>query len=319
MLNASLENLFLAGTYKAILDLVASAALQDTELCLKTVVRELQSPKNGAHSDHITVTSSENVSRQFDEVVITAPLGWLKRNLRAFDPSLPARMVKSINNISYGRLEKVYITFPKAFWMDPHRDPNVSQTFQMQFLSPSYATETNPSKWSIEVVNLASLPSDLAHPTLLFYINGPCAAHVTSLQHDPRGSNSQPAIDARLLTFFRPYYSLLSNYKEDSTECKPLAVMATDWIHDDLAGNGSYTNFQTSPDDLKEPIELDKDIVALRHGCPERRLWFAGEHTAPFVALGTVTGAYWSGEAVARRVGQVYGLSLDGEGDIPAA
>lgn len=28
----------------------------------------------------------------------------------------------------------------------------------------------------------------------------------------------------------------------------------------------------------------------------------AGEHTAPFVALGTVTGAYWSGEGVARRI-----------------
>lgn len=40
-------------------------------------------------------------------------------------------------------------------------------------------------------------------------------------------------------------------------------------------------------------MQLDKDIEALRKGCPERGVWFAGEHTAPFVALGTTTGAYW--------------------------
>lgn len=40
----------------------------------------------------------------------------------------------------------------------------------------------------------------------------------------------------------------------------------------------------------------------MRAGVPEEGIWLAGEHTAPFVALGTVTGAYWSGEDVARRV-----------------
>lgn len=34
----------------------------------------------------------------------------------------------------------------------------------------------------------------------------------------------------------------------------------------------------------------------------ERGVWFAGEHTAPFVGLGTTSGAYWSGEAVAGRI-----------------
>ena len=46
----------------------------------------------------------------------------------------------------------------------------------------------------------------------------------------------------------------------------------------------------------------------MREGCPEQGVWFAGEHTAPFVALGTVTGAYWSGQAVAVRVADAYGM-----------
>lgn len=44
----------------------------------------------------------------------------------------------------------------------------------------------------------------------------------------------------------------------------------------------------------------------MRNGVPGEGIWLAGEHTAPFVALGTVTGAYWSGEHVARRIAQAY-------------
>lgn len=44
---------------------------------------------------------------QFDEVVVTSPLGWLKRNLEAFDPALPARLSQAIQSIGYGCLEKV--------------------------------------------------------------------------------------------------------------------------------------------------------------------------------------------------------------------
>lgn len=40
----------------------------------------------------------------------------------------------------------------------------------------------------------------------------------------------------------------------------------------------------------------------MRKGMPEKGVWIAGEHTAPFVALGTATGAYWSGEKVALRI-----------------
>lgn len=53
--------------------------------------------------------------------------------------------------------------------------------------------------------------------------------------------------------------------------------------------------------------EADRDIETMRAGLPGRSLWFAGEHTAPFIALGTTTGAYMSGEAVARRIAAAYG------------
>ena len=44
------------------------------------------------------------------------------------------------------------------------------------------------------------------------------------------------------------------------------------------------------------------DVEAIRYGMPEQHIFFAGEHTAPFDGLGTVAGAYTSGEQVARRI-----------------
>jgi len=50
------------------------------------------------------------------------------------------------------------------------------------------------------------------------------------------------------------------------------------------------------------------DVEAMRRGVPDRRLWFAGEHTSPFEELGTVAGAYLSGEGVALRILEGYGV-----------
>lgn len=250
--------------------------------------------------------TASNDTMNFDEVIVTCPLGWLKHNMSSFSPSLPSRIMTAIEHISYGRLEKVYITFPKAFWLSS-KSTETESAFFSQFLPPTYASNQNPERWTTECVSLASLPGSCAHPTLLFYFHGPCAQHVTSLIQGLDSASKE--YFARLDAFFHPYYSLLPDYSYSSLECKPCGIFATNWQNDELAGFGSYTTFQASDPAKDGEVQLDQDIEALREGCPERGLWFAGEHTAPFVALGTVTGAYWSGEGVAKRVAEVYGLS----------
>lgn len=76
----------------------------------------------------------------------------------------------------------------------------------------------------------------------------------------------------------------------------PKRFLATEWCNDDLAGNGSYSNFQVGMTDAA------RDVEAIRYGMPEQHIYFAGEHTAPFDGLGTVAGAYTSGEKVATRI-----------------
>lgn len=311
----------MASTYKAILDRVARSAVAKATIHLSTKVTSVKSvEKAAAESLRVSVTT-EKETLEFDDVVITSPLGCLKRGLPSISPALPHEISRAIANISYGHLEKVFITFPAAFWDPPSEKTAVTGTseasgfpFFSHFLHPLYHPG-NPDSWNMELASLASVfPAETLHPTLLFYIQGPCATHVTNLITGLNPASVE--YFSRLNNFFFPYYSRLPNFSMESELCTPTGILATDWSHDELAGYGSYTNFQISPpvQEGEEEVQLDKDVEALREGMPERGIWFAGEHTAPFVALGTVTGAYWAGEGVGRRIGVKYGLDeLDGE------
>jgi len=151
------------------------------------------------------------------------------------------------------------------------------------WLSPAYTLHTNPHRWEQQCIELSSLPALFAHPTLLFYIYGD---QVASLSTSLSTLLPQGEKDKHIANFFRPYFSLLPHYVEGSTDCKPISCLMTNWSTDEFAGFGSYSNF---PIKLKEG---DIDIKIMREGLPGRSLWFAGEHVAPFMAMGTVNGAY---------------------------
>lgn len=256
----------------------------------------------------VTILTDKGESLVFDEVVVTAPLGWLKKNQDIFVPSLPDRMTQAIGSIGYGCLEKVYINFPEAFWLHTSTSDKTKclesckspegHTGFTQWLSPKYS-KSNTHHWYQETVDLATLPESCAHPTLLFYIFEPQSQ---ALSHHLSACPTHASRHKFLSSYFEPYYSLLPHYDALNPSCEPLTSLATNWYADDLAGNGSYCNFQVGLE------AADKDVETMREGCPERGIWFAGEHTSPFVASGTVTGAYWSGEAVGKRIAASYGI-----------
>lgn len=200
----------------------------------------------------MSVTTASSETLVFDEVILTCPLGWLKRNLSAFTPSLPNRIIEAIGNISYGRLEKVYLTFPTAFWH--HTKGGTSDAFFSQWLPPTY-TDQNPGEWSIQCVNLALLPEHCAHPTLLFYIHGPCAKYVTSLMEGQDAASQE--YYQRLNDFFVPYYSRLPTYDPSSDVCKPTTIVATNWQNDEFSGWGSYVSRSTSCTIVSSNIHFD--------------------------------------------------------------
>lgn len=139
-------------------------------------------------------------------------------------------------------------------------------------------------------MNLAGLPAPHAHPTLLYYVFGDCAKHIATI--------ASTGGEAALLEFFKPYFSRLPGYDAEDATCQATSALATAWTSDELAGYGSYSNFQVGLEGG------DEDVECMREGMPERHVYLAGEHTAPFSALGTVTGAYWAGEEVGKRIVQ---------------
>ncbi|CAH0018425.1 unnamed protein product [Clonostachys rhizophaga] len=295
------ENLFCAGTYQKILELVGQPVLTGAAgLKLRTKVEKIFSRTQPTDMVKLQVNGGQIL--EFDEVVVTCPLGWLKQNLEAFEPCLPQRITSAIGSISYGCLEKVYISFQEAFWLSNDEEEGRHVQGFVQWMTPNYATETNPNKWNQEVVELANLNPKFAHPTLLFYIYGDQSDYITS---NLVKLTNQVEKNTFLINHFRPYFSRLPHFSDQSPACKVIGCRATEWRQDELAGHGSYANFQVGLQDG------DGDIRAMRQGVPEQGLWLAGEHTAPFVALGTATGAYWSGESVGRRIAEAYGVAKE--------
>ncbi|MBE3048483.1 FAD-dependent oxidoreductase [Candidatus Bathyarchaeota archaeon] len=97
--------MFCAGTYHKILASIAKPALEKADVKLVKVVSRI-SRREGRQGKVRVQTRKEEVF-EFDHVVLTAPLGWLKNNLDAFEPPLPPRMTSAIASLGYGCLEKV--------------------------------------------------------------------------------------------------------------------------------------------------------------------------------------------------------------------
>jgi len=94
--------LFAAGTYKEILATIAAPALAGAKLELSTMATHINS-----RPDVVSVSTDTGRTLEFDKVVVTTPLGWLKKNKHIFEPPLPPRFCSAIDSIGYGSLEKV--------------------------------------------------------------------------------------------------------------------------------------------------------------------------------------------------------------------
>jgi hypothetical protein len=304
------NNFFVASTYKNILEHISGPVVRRADIRLNEPVVKIEALRRASATKHqVAVTTAAGKRYHFDEVVVTCPLGWLKRNKSAFVPEIPARLSSAIDSISYGGLEKIYAVFPHAFWdstssINNNHSPPPPFT---HFLNPTYVEHAESTSWNQECISLSALPAGCAHPTLLFYIFGPSAAYIVSKIKtlDPSSETYYNFLNDFLL----PYYSRLPQYSSSSPDCKPASLFATQWRNDPYAGNGSYSNFQVGLERGDEDIEVMREGMGI-----DRGIWFAGEHTAPFVGLGTTTGAYWSGERAAGQICDIYNLSRSGMG-----
>ncbi|KAF5343873.1 hypothetical protein D9757_014105 [Collybiopsis confluens] len=270
------EEMFVASTYSAILDRISKAAREGAEIVLKKRVVSVETSER-VSDKRVRVITDDGSIQIFDEVsTVIAQIVFGHRQSKAFTTR------ESVHH------------FPSAFWLsDKTADTFPSFT---NWLRPKYANDTNPHHWPQEIWNLAAFAPPNNHPTMLFYLYGDCSRFVVnSIYGKPRQEKHD-----FLNNFFLPYYSRLPGYDSNDPHCTPKAILATEWLKDELNGHGSYCNFQAG---IKE---ADKDVGAFREGCVDQRLWFCGEHAAPFEECGTVAGAYLSGEFAGKNIVELY-------------
>ena len=315
-------NLYVVDSHKRILDRMAKKLWQNADIQLEVRVTRIESIRLRDEDPRVSVTVQSNAQERtlvFHEVVVAVPLGCLKRNSITFIPPLPSEISTGIENASISNLEKVYMSFPKAFWDQEQslngaekQSPTGAQNESGEYF-PGFANFLRPTcgfesrrRFSLEINTLSNpkIFGPNARPMLLFILFGDSARQLTSLINDL--SLSSPEYYTTITNFLKPYYSLLPHHNEIDSNCIPKSVLATNWQNDDLAGYGSYTNFKVH--ESGKHVQLDEEVWAMRRGMPERGIWLAGEHTAPLVGLGTSTGAMWSGEIHAVRVLAMNGL-----------
>jgi monoamine oxidase len=148
------ENHLLAQGYNAITDLLA----RGLDIKLRQVVRSVRLAGDGV------VVATADQAYFADRVVVTLPLGVLKRGDVAFDPPLPAAHQGAIARIGNGLLNKIVLAFPRGFW-----------PAEAQYLRSLSATPDNVAP------EIVSLQPHLNVPVLVALVGGSAAQRIEML------------------------------------------------------------------------------------------------------------------------------------------
>jgi len=200
---------------------LAEAMAAGVDLRLGVDVTEIACSAGG-----VRVRSADGTSEDGSHVVVTVPLGVLKRGAPRFRPALPPDRLAAIERLGFGRYEKVALRFDEPFWRTaglPHA---------LIFPRDSGA----PAVWAI------GLDAFGAGPVLVFQIFHSAARHVLGAAPD----------DAA-----RWVLDLLADAIGRSCPA-PAAVAVTSWANDRYSG-GAYTHIPPGADPadadaLGEPI-----------------------------------------------------------------
>jgi polyamine oxidase len=276
------RNLYMKGGYDKIVNWTAKPLLKDPNMIhLGEVVKNVI----WGDSDSSTVVQTQNGTYAADAVIVTVPLGCLRRNTISFSPPIPASIQHGLNSFSYGALGKVFVEFSEVFW------PKDNDQF-MYYPSPIPAGAPIDES---SILSYATVTSNLwimsGSKELCIQVAEPLTQRIESMDH------------TKLYAFFEPLFKILRTepYK-DLPDL--LNIETTHWTLDALAGFGSYS--------VEKVGDNSEILVNALDEHRNKRLQFAGEHCIE-VGNGCVHGAFETGEIAARNLLGVFGKEWDGQ------
>ena len=167
--------------------------------------------------DHVELTDQHHKTYLASKVVVTVPLGVLKKNKIQFSPALPAPYLHAIQNIGFGSFNKVFLEFDQPLDLVRLRDnPTIGSYIQYQ------------GEW-FSIIDL----TEVYHkPIYLMFFGG------------PRGEWVNQNNDQTIWTYM---HSALAQTLP-KTPAQPKAMVVTRWGNDPQA----YGSFSFPPPKYKE-------------------------------------------------------------------
>jgi polyamine oxidase len=221
--------------------------------------------------DGVRVASADGGAEEGSDVVVTVPLGVLKRGLPRFSPALPPDRLAAIGRLGFGRFEKVALRFTEPFWRDAG--------FPQLMVFPS-----EPGEWMVWAMGLDAFG---AGPVVVFFVFHSAAARLA-------GADANTDIDANANANTDAWADWALGMLATATgrPCpQPTAVAVSSWAADPWTG-GAYAHIPP------EAGPADADLLGEPVG---GRLLFAGEHTQS-ARLAYADGALTSGIREAKRL-----------------
>ncbi|KAG4266606.1 hypothetical protein FPRO03_01890 [Fusarium proliferatum] len=286
------RNLYvLHGGYQKIVRWTAESILDSIHL--NHHASHIQWSEDGASSAVVTCQDAQGNEKRLtaDAVIVTVPLGVLRRQLISFSPALPSDISEGINRFSYGALGKVFFEFAEVFWTKDH-DQLIYYPAPPEHQEEGLVTD-----------------GILAHPTVTvntWLMSGKKELCVQVAE--PLTQRVEAMSKEELYSFFRPLFNL---YRTEPYKALPqlVSIECTKWTQDPLAGFGTYSADKVGD----EPSLFTDALVNHKHS----RLQFAGEHCT-LVANGCVHGAFATGETAATNLLGSFGIGYDG-GDLASS
>ena len=207
------KDVLFPGGYSQIIDLVA----ENLDIKLNQIVKKITYNNQGV----VVTTNQGNFSAE--KVIITLPLGVLKKGSVEFSPSLPEPKVNAINRLGMGVLNKLYLQFPQVFWD--------KETHLLGYIS------INKGEWA-EWINIYRYTKQ---PVLLGFNAGSYGTSIESL--------TDTAIISRAMQTLQQMYGSIP---------QPVGHLITRWQQDPFSyGSYSYMATGATPSDRKilaEPV-----------------------------------------------------------------
>ncbi|KAF5650040.1 flavin amine oxidase [Fusarium sp. NRRL 52700] len=260
------RNLYvLHGGYQKIVGWTAESILDSIHL--NHHVSHVQWSEDGGSHAVVTCQNAQGKEERLvaDAVVVTVPLGVLRRQLISFSPALPSDISEGISRFSYGALGKVFFEFTEVFWTKDH-DQLIYYPAPPEHQEEGLATD-----------------GILAHPSVTvntWLMSGKKELCVQVAE--PLTQRVEAMSNEELYSFFRPLFNL---YRTEPYKALPqlVSIECTKWTQDPLAGFGTYSADKVGD----EPSLFIDALTNHKHS----RLQFAGEHCT-LVANGCVHGAF---------------------------